>query len=176
MQLVLDTGGKVQHVGGAAVFPVPECQRPQAVNGERRACRVLEQTEEGSAGRIEGADPSWAKGGIAGVEVSNQQRVAELAKICRSQSDTPGTEKRSAGGKPLEEMAVGVEDVNHGCKSGVRHIEAVAEVDNVEWQGSSRKQGVDEATRDADLGKVLVKHIDPASDVIRGVKEQTRRP
>ena len=116
-------------------------------------------------------------------KVAHKQIIAEAAEIRRGEDQPPGRVELTVRSHALEEVAVGIEDINEavalacdvivlvGILFGIGDIEVAVQVLDVEGGKSGGDTWVREGPGEAGRLKVLVEHVDGASMEISSVEK-----
>ena len=78
-----DAGGEVERMGVASLGAIAELDVPETLDCDRVACAIPEHAEELPCGRVKRVDAAIP-------EVADEQGLAEAAKACRCECNTPG--------------------------------------------------------------------------------------
>ena len=177
--LLVNTGGEEELVGLSCLPTKAEHQRPQTINDNGVAFLVGELTQEGAGIGIECVD-------VAIAEIADQQIMAELAKRTACESQAPRRVQLTVCYQPLDEMAVGIEDIDDpmaGTRDvtillcilfGIRDVEFATEILNVKRRIPPGEVWIGEGAREGGRSKILIEHIDGARVDIGGIKEDPR--
>ncbi len=99
----IEAGAKIERIG-ARSDTAAEIERPQPVDRDRLAARILELLDEFAVLVID-IDPAVA-------EIADHYVAGELTEARRRQRHAPRGIERAARGKAPQEMSVGVEDID----------------------------------------------------------------
>ncbi len=161
-------------------------QRP--CNRNCVALSVLQGSQPGAAGRVEGVD-------LAIPEVAHENCATESAPVCRGNRNAPRRVEHSSAEQTSERMIVSevsqqisfqveyrheaVSRTGHikeliGILLRVSHIELVVEVPDVEGCVAGQNAGIREASGECSGVPVLIEDIDRAGAEVRRIEHRTR--
>src|SRR6266404_5714869 len=175
MALAARTGGKVKDIGQSGFGAIPECDRPESIDGNDLAIISVKLAEETAGGSIEGVDRAIS-------EVADQYRISEGSEFSGRNRDSPRRIQRSARGDPPDEIAVGIEYVYESI-TGTGHIvmlrgvlqskgdvEFPAQVGDIEGRVACGKIGVGERPSQRDLGEATIVNVDVSGVEVRRIE------
>ena len=105
VRFVVGTRGKVDLVYVAAVAAIPDKQAPQPIDRDGTVVCISELVDEFAAHGVDDVDPAISK-------VADEQIACELPKAGRCERQTPWGVEPAAGRQSLEQVAIGIEDIN----------------------------------------------------------------
>ena len=91
---------------------IPRTKRPDAIDGERLSACILQQSFEISRRKVVCSDESTGISGSASRELPDKQTMAKFSKIQRSQGYTPRGVQPVTMLEALQELSVGVIDID----------------------------------------------------------------
>src|SRR4029077_11846420 len=146
--LAVGAGCEEQRVG-ARFGTAAQSQGPQPVDRQRASVEAAHLTKKIPV-RVEYIDPAVA-------EIADQDIPAKAAEGQRGPRNAPGRVQRATRGKPLKQMAVGVEDIDKAvaltgdidifCRVllGVGHKQIAVDILDAEWGKAGRDVRIREA-------------------------------
>ena len=178
MLLIVGTSSKEEGGGWSSSRAIAEPQCPETVNHDPLAVGPPELALEVEVPslptvRIDAAIP----------KVAHEQVIAESTKIRRGEDQPPGRNELPVRGHALDEVAVGIEDINETMALAcdvilfisvllrISDIELAFQVLNIEGRKSGGDVRVREGTSETGWGKGLVEHVNRASMEIGGVEK-----
>ena len=172
----IDTGSEEEFVGWARGCIIAELQGPQAIDLYWSTCAFLKRAKGSAGSRIEDIDVPIA-------EITDQQIIAELAKVSRRQGQAPGGVEATTCNETTNQIPIGVEDIDKAM-TGTRYIvmllsillrkcdvELASDVLDAEGCITLRKKVIGEGAYEF---KVRVEHLDSSEAEIGGIEERSR--
>lgn len=170
------TGSEEEFVGWARDCIITELQGPQAIDRDGISILVSELTEKRTRIWIERIDVTIA-------EVTDQQVIAELAKVSRCQGQTPGRVEATACNEATNQIPTGVEDIDKpitrtryivvlgSIPLRKRDVEVASDVLDAERCKTLRKTLIGEGAYEF---KIRVEHLDGSEAEIGGKDKRSR--